>query len=148
MTPHAKRPANVRALYANAEQSTVKVQSSSMSGEKDTDCKPTDRFYTQPDLRSHRPGPASRYQQLFGCNRRGKLEHNLPNSKKCQNVRQKLGTRNTLSHSQSLTLSIPQSLNLSFTLSLSHSLTLSFTHSRHGEQLSFSCLCSKVTVYR
>ena len=32
--------------------------------------------------------------------------------------------------------------------SLSHSFTLSFTHSWHAEQLLFSCLCSKVSVYR
>ena len=31
--------------------------------------------------------------------------------------------------------------------SLSHSFNLSFTHSRHAEQLLFSSLCSKVTVY-
>ena len=29
----------------------------------------------------------------------------------------------------------------------SHSHTLSFTLSRHAEQLLFSCLCSKVTLY-
>ena len=33
-------------------------------------------------------------------------------------------------------------------ISFSHSHSLSFTHSRHTEQLLFSCLCSKVTVYR
>merc|ERR1712077_159485 len=35
----------------------------------------------------------------------------------------------------------------SLTLTISHSLTLSMAHSRHGEQLLFSCLGSKVTVY-
>ena len=40
-----------------------------------------------------------------------------------------------------------RSLSHSLTLALSHSFTLSFTHSRYGEQLLFSCLCSKVTVY-
>ena len=43
----------------------------------------------------------------------------------------------SLSHFHSLTL----------TLSHSHTLTLSFTHSPHAEQLLFSYLCSKVTVY-
>ena len=32
-------------------------------------------------------------------------------------------------------------------LTLSHSFNLSFTHSRHAEQVLFSCLASKVTVY-
>ena len=32
-------------------------------------------------------------------------------------------------------------------LTLSHSFNLSFTHSRHAEQLLFSCLCSKLSVY-
>ena len=70
----------------------------------------------------------------------------------------------TLSHPHTLTLSLSYSLtldmlnnfffmsmlkshSLTFTLSLSHSFTLLFTHSRHAEQLLFSCLCSKVTVY-
>ena len=44
--------------------------------------------------------------------------------KKCLNVRQKLGTRKTFK-----------------------TFTLSFTLSQHAEQLLFSCLCSKVTVY-
>ena len=39
------------------------------------------------------------------------------------------------------------SLSHSLTLTLSHSFSLSFSHSRHAEQLLFSCLCSKVTVY-
>ena len=34
----------------------------------------------------------------------------------------------------------------SLTHSLSHSFTLLFTHSQHAEQLSFSCLCSKVAL--
>ena len=46
------------------------------------------------------------------------------------------------SHSHTLTLS------LLHTLSLSHSFNLSFNHSRHAEQFLFSCLCSKLTVYR
>ena len=50
----------------------------------------------------------------------------------------------TITVSHSLTLSLSHSL----TLSLSHSLILSFTLSRHAEQLLFSCLCSKVAVYR
>ena len=33
------------------------------------------------------------------------------------------------------------------TFTLSHSLNLSFNHSRHAEQLLFSCLSSKLTVY-
>ena len=37
-------------------------------------------------------------------------------------------------------------LTHSLTLSLSHSFTLLFTHSQHAEQLSFSCLCSKVAL--
>ena len=37
-------------------------------------------------------------------------------------------------------------LSHSLPLSLSHFLTLSFTHSQHGEQLLFSCLCSKITL--
>ena len=40
------------------------------------------------------------------------------------------------------------SLSHSLTLSLSHSHTLSVSHSWHAEQLLFSCLCSKVAVYR
>ena len=39
-------------------------------------------------------------------------------------------------------------LTLSHTLSLSHCFNLSFNHSRHAEQFLFSCLCSKLTVYR
>jgi len=46
--------------------------------------------------------------------------------------------------SHSLTLSLSHSL----TLTLSHSHTLSVSHSWHAEQLLFSCLCSKVAVYR
>ena len=89
--------------------------------------------------------------------------------KKCLNVRQKLGTRNfaklsKLAHSHSftldmlllfsslcskvtLTLSHSHALTLTHSLSLSHSLNLSFNHSWHAEQVLFSCLCSKVTVY-
>ena len=43
--------------------------------------------------------------------------------------------------------SLSQFHTLSLTLTLSHSFNLSFTHSQHAEQLLFSCLCSKVTVY-
>ena len=46
--------------------------------------------------------------------------------------------------SHSLTLA----LSLSHTLSLSHSFNVSFNHSRHAEQVLFSCLGSKVAVYR
>ena len=69
----------------------------------------------------------------------------------------------TLSHSHTLTLSHSLTLTLShsLTLTLSHSDTLAFSHSRtltlshslihslsrHAEQLLFSCLGSKVTVY-
>ena len=35
----------------------------------------------------------------------------------------------------------------SLTLSFSHSFTLSFSLSQHAEQLLFSCLCSKLSVY-
>ena len=45
-------------------------------------------------------------------------------NKKCLNVRQKLGTKNVMSHSH----------------------TLSFNHSRHAEQLLFSCVSLKVIV--
>ena len=45
------------------------------------------------------------------------------------------------SHSHTLTLSLPH------TLSLSHSFNLSFNHSRHAEQVLFSSLCWKLTVY-
>ena len=47
----------------------------------------------------------------------------------------------SLSHSLTVTLSLCHSFYIS------HSFNLSFTHSRHAEQLLFSCLCSKVTVY-
>ncbi len=79
---------------------------------------------------------------------------------KCLNVRQKLGTRNTakltkLPISHSLTLDMMNNFcfhvsaqkSLSHSLSLSHSFNLSFTHSRHAEQLLFSSLCSKLSVY-
>ena len=74
----------------------------------------------------------------------------LSNVTKFLNVRQKLGTR-SLSHfcfhvSAQKSLSHSHSLNVS--LSHAHCFTLSFTHSPHAEQLLFSCLCSKVTVYR
>ena len=87
----------------------------------------------------------------------------------------KAGNQITLSLSLTLTLSHTHSISHSITLdmlnnfcfhvyaqkSLSHSFAfttfatfttfttfnLSFNHSRHAEQLLFSCLCSKVTVY-
>ena len=40
----------------------------------------------------------------------------------------------------------PGTLSHTLTLILSHSFTLSFPHSRHAEQLSFSCLCSRDTL--
>ena len=49
--------------------------------------------------------------------------------------------QNLLSHFLTLTLSHSHSF------SLSHSFNLSFNHSRHAEQVLFSSLCSKVTVY-
>ena len=49
--------------------------------------------------------------------------------------------QNSLSHFHTLTLSHSR------TLTLSHSFNVSFNHSRHAEQLLFSCLGSKVTVY-
>ena len=71
-------------------------------------------------------------------------------TKKCLNVRQKLGTKLTLSlnlflHAEQLLFSW---LCSKVTLSLTYSLTLSFTLSRYAEQLLFSCLGSKVTVYK
>ena len=54
------------------------------------------------------------------------------------------------SHSHTLSLTLDMLNNFYFHVyaqkSLSH--TLSFTLSRHAEQLLFSCLCSKVTIYR
>ena len=85
--------------------------------------------------------------------------------KKCLNVRQKLGTRKTfkalkLSHSHSLSVDMLNNFYFhvyahSLTLTIFHfhyfhyfkTFTLSFTLCRHAEQLLFSCLCSKVTVY-
>ena len=43
--------------------------------------------------------------------------------------------------------SLSHSLTLSHSFSHSHSFNLSFTLSWHDEQLLFSCVCSKVTVY-
>ena len=40
------------------------------------------------------------------------------------------------------------SLSLFLAISLSHSFNLSFNHSRHAEQVLFSSLCWKLTVYR
>ena len=50
----------------------------------------------------------------------------------------------SFSHSLTVTLT----LSHSHSFSLSHSFNLSFNHSRHAEQLLFSCLSSKVTLYR
>ena len=61
-------------------------------------------------------------------------------SKKCLNVRQKLGTRNVLKNSHSFTFTTFATFTTFSTF------TLSFTHSPHAEQLMFSCLCSKVTL--
>ena len=56
-----------------------------------------------------------------------------------------LYAQNSPSHFLTLTLSL--SLSHSHSFSLSHSFNLSFNHSRHAEQVLFSCLGSKVTVY-
>ena len=63
----------------------------------------------------------------------------------------------SMSHFHTLTISLSHSITLHMLnnfcfhvyaqKSLSHSHTLSFTLSRHAEQLLFSCLGSKVTVY-
>ena len=61
-------------------------------------------------------------------------------SKKCLNVRQKLGTRNLIKNLKSEKLEKLKKRSLPHT----RSHTLSFTHSWHAEQLFFPYLCSNV----
>ena len=54
----------------------------------------------------------------------------------------------TKAGNQDHTLTLSHSHCLALSLTHSHSLTHLLIHSRYAEQLLFSCLCSKVNIYR